>query len=736
MTLPDTNAVRLTQRIATLYAEDPQFAAAQPSEAVSAAIDDPSLRLTELVRIVMEGYADRPALGQRAVQLVTDPRTGRTTTELLPRFETISYTELWKRARAAATALSAEGVRPGDRVCILGFSSVDYTVVDLSLVRIGAVSVPLQTSAPVTQLRPIVTETEPTVIATSIDYLDDAVQLALTGHAPTRLVVFDYRPEVDDQREALQSARSRLAQDKNAVVLETLADLLARGADLPTVPAFVSEQDNPMALLLYTSGSTGTPKGVICPDWLVAKSWRRSRVTAVGPHGPDPSIVLGFMPMSHLLGRHVILYKTLGYGGTVYFAAKSDLSTLTEDLALVRPTQVHFVPRVWEMLYEEFSSEVDRLAAQQPDRSAESVREQVLDDLRQNLLGGRVITAITGSAPTSPQLRDWVQSLLDDVHLLDAYGSTEAGAVFADGRLSRPPITDYKLVDVPELGYFLTDQPYPRGELLVKSVDMFPGYYRRPEVTAQVFDSDGFYRTGDVFAELEPDRLMYLDRRNSVQKLAQGEFVTISKLEAVFTSAALIRQVYVYGDSARAYLLAVVVPTEDALGRYDSEQLKALIMDSLGSAAKAAGLQSYEIPRDVLVEPEPFSLENGLLTGIRKLARPKLKAHYGPRLDDLYAELDEKQSDELRALRIEGSARPVLETVGRAAAAILGTAVTDLGAGVGFTDLGGDSLSAVRLAKLLGEIFEVDVPVGVIVSPAADLAAIANYIEAQRSGAG
>ena len=81
-----------------------------------------------------------------------------------------------------------------DRVCVLGFASVDYTILDLALILLGAVAVPLQTSAPVSQLRPIVAETEPSVIASSVDYLADAVELVLAGHAPARLVVFDYQP--------------------------------------------------------------------------------------------------------------------------------------------------------------------------------------------------------------------------------------------------------------------------------------------------------------------------------------------------------------------------------------------------------------------------------------------------------------------------------------------------------------------------------------------------------------
>ncbi|MCA2323292.1 AMP-binding protein, partial [Mycobacterium intracellulare] len=334
------------------------------------------------------------------------------------------------------------------------------------------------------------------------------------------------------------------------------------------------------------------PKGAMYPQSNVGKMWRRGSKNWFGESAA--SITLNFMPMSHVMGRG-ILYGTLGNGGTAYFAARSDLSTLLEDLELVRPTEMNFVPRIWETLYGEFQRQVERRLADGADR--ETVEAQVLAEQRQYLLGGRFIFAMTGSAPTSPELKAWAESLLQ-MHLMDGYGSTEAGMVLFDGEIQRPPVIDYKLVDVPDLGYFSTDRPHPRGELLLRTENMFPGYYKRAETTANVFDEDGYYRTGDVFAEIAPDRLVYVDRRNNVLKLAQGEFVTLAKLEAVFGNSALIRQIYVYGNSAQPYLLAVVVPTEEALADNDLESLKPKIADSLQKVAKETGLQSYEVPRD------------------------------------------------------------------------------------------------------------------------------------------
>lgn len=599
-------------------------------------------------------------------------------------------------------------MRPGDRVCVLGFNSVDYATIDIALGTIGAVSVPLQTSAAISSLQPIVAETEPSLIASSVNQLPDAVELILAGdHVPGKLVVFDYQPQVDDQREAVEAAAARLAD--SGVAVEALADVLRRGKDLPAVEPPASDEDS-LALLIYTSGSTGAPKGAMYPQSNVGKMWRRGSKNWFGESAA--SITLNFMPMSHVMGRG-ILYGTLGNGGTAYFAARSDLSTLLEDLELVRPTEMNFVPRIWETLYGEFQRQVERRLADGDagPEARETVAAAVLEEQRQYLLGGRFIFAMTGSAPTSPELKAWAESLLQ-MHLMDGYGSTEAGMVLFDGEIQRPPVIDYKLVDVPDLGYFSTDRPHPRGELLLRTENMFPGYYKRAETTANVFDEDGYYRTGDVFAEIAPDRLVYVDRRNNVLKLAQGEFVTLAKLEAVFGNSPLIRQIYVYGNSSQPYLLAVVVPTEEALADNDLESLKPKIADSLQKVAKETGLQSYEVPRDFIIETTPFTLENGLLTGIRKLAWPKLKAHYGDRLEQMYAELAAGQANELAELRRSGAAAPVAQTVSRAAAALLGATAGDLSADAHFTDLGGDSLSALTFGNLLREIFDVDVPVG------------------------
>ena len=728
----DTQEDRLARRVAELYASDPQFRGAEPIPAVIEAASRPALRLAPLLQTLVEGYADRPALGQRARELVTDPATGRTSARLLPRFETVSYRDLWARVAAIAGAWRHDPVHPlspGDFVATVGFASPEYLIVDLVCAYLGLVSVPLQHNAPVSRMKPIIAEVEPRVLAVSAEYLDLAVESALESAALRRLVVFDYQPEVDDQRENLELARRRLHDAGMTVVVETLAEVVERGTAVPPEPLYTAGTDERLAMIMYTSGSTGAPKGAMYTERMLINLW-----TAPFLESETPVFNVNFMPLNHLGGRMPLVSSFLA-GGTSYFVPESDLSTLFEDWTLVRPTEMGLVPRVVDMLFQRYRSAVDRRISQGTDAAVAEAEAAV--EVRERLLGGRVVGGFVGTAPLAGEMKAFIDACLD-VHIADGYGLTEVGMVTRDTVVARPPVIDYKLIDVPELGYFLTDKPYPRGEVLIKTETATPGYYKRPDVTAEVFDADGYYRTGDVMAEIEPDRLVYVDRRNNVLKLAQGEFVAVARLEAVFAGAPLVRQIFVYGNSERASLLAVVVPTADAVASFadDPAALRAALHESLQRTAKAAELQSYEVPIDFLVESEPFSATNGLLSGVGKLLRPKLKEHYGERLEQLYADLAAAQVDELRALRDTAADQPVLETLTRAARALLGSADADVDRDAHFIDLGGDSLSALTFSNLLQEIFGVEVPVGVIIGPATNLGQLAEYIETERvSGA-
>ncbi|MGW1728879.1 carboxylic acid reductase [Streptomyces sp. NPDC002306] len=715
-----TTDLREERRAARLCAGDQELRDVLPRESVAQAIRRPGQSIASMAAMVMDAYADRPALGERAREAVTDPATGRTELRLLPRFDMITYRELGDRTEAVAAEWHHDERHPvakGDFVCVLGGTSAEHALIDLACFRLAAVCVPLQGSTSAAGLMPILAETGPHLLAVSIDVLDTAVDVALDSPTVARVVVFDHRPDADDERTRIADARRRLAQAGRRMSLDLLDDVIERGRALPAAPMPEADPDR-LSLLVYTSGSTGMPKGAEYTERLGCRLWQSWFETA-----DRPCITVNYMPLSHLFGR-TALFTTLARGGINHFVARSDLSTLFEDIGLVRPTELLLVPRVCDMLHQRFRSAVDDAGNADEAGRTEKIKTQ----LREEFLGGRVMWAAVGSAPLSAEMREFVESVLDlPVH--DGYGSTEAGPITVDHKVGRPPVLEYKLVDVPELGYMLTDMPYPRGELLVRSETLIPGYYKRPDVTADVFDADGFYHTGDVMAEIGPDELVYVDRRKNVLKLAQGEFVALSHVEATFATDPLVRQIFVYGNSERSYLLAVIVPPEDALS--GDGDLPARLHESLRRTAAEAGLNAYEIPRDFLIETEPFSTDNGLLSETRKLMRPRLTSRYGPQLEQLYTELADRESAALSELRHRGADRPVLDTVLKAVGAVVGGQdFTDPDAH--FTDLGGDSLSALTLSELLGQIFGFEVSVGVLISPANNLRKVAEHIESEQ----
>ncbi|WP_264077588.1 carboxylic acid reductase [Mycolicibacterium houstonense] len=696
-------ATGAAERAARLYAADPQFRDCVPLAEVSTAVRREDLGLAAVIGAVMTGYADRPALGRQH---------GSRSAPV-----TISYRQLWTRIGAIAAEWRGHHrfpLRDGEFVCTLGFAGPDYTTVDLACALADAVTVPVPYGAPAAQLIRVLAETRASVLAVSADQLGTAVEAALADTGVRRLIVFDDHFENDDARAAFDAARLRLLRARRPVLAEPLAEIVRRGHRLPLALRGAPAPDR-LVGLSYTSGSTGHPRAAMYTERMVANTWRN-------PVGV-PMISYNYMPMSHYGGKSLVL-TTLASGGTAYFATAPDLATLFDDLASVRPTVLPLIPRVSELLFGWYQREYHRRLT--PGADPEAVRGRVMTELREEVLGGRLLLAASGSAPLAPELAAFIESCLG-IHVAIGYGTTETGNVLNDGRVVRPPVIDYKLVDVPELGYFGTDRPHPRGELLVKSEILSPGYFGRPDATDAAFDDEGYYHTGDIMAEVAPDHLRYVDRRNNVIKLSQGEFVALSHLESMFVASPCVRQIFVYGSGERDFVLAVVIPEPTTA---HPQPTKAVILESLRQIARANGLRPYEVPRDIVIDSRPFSVGNGLLTTTAKLARAALTAHYRDELERMYVDIADRRVFELAALRREAATASARDTVCRAATATLG--VPGLDGDTVLSAIGVDSLTALTLTTLLSDLFGVMVSTAVVLDPARNLAGVAHHIETSR----
>ncbi|WP_437306415.1 thioester reductase domain-containing protein [Sorangium sp. So ce388] len=744
----DTLLTRSMERCVRLLQTDEELRRALPSPQALARIR--SCRTTiESVATAFELYADRPCVGQRALDPAAPAADGEP--RYLPEFRAESFAAVWARVEAFASGLRHDRLADtGEFIGITGFGSPDWVVAGLACMYLSAVSVPLQTNMIPADLQHVVGEAELACIVCSVDQLARLEAVLPRCPSVRSIVVMDLADGDRSGQDELERARRALRALESGgrrLAVRTLREVERLGRREGTVPKVLPQQRgerDPLMTLMYTSGSTGSPKGAMLPESLWRRYWQ---LAFTGSHDPRlellPHVGFNYSPMNHFIGRSQV-GRSLMRGGVTHFVLRSDMSTLFEDIRLARPTTLFLVPRVAEMVYQQFQAELLRRSRGQGDAMRRRIEGELMAETRASLLGDRLLLATIGSAPTPPEILSFLKRCFQ-VPIFEGYGSTEASSLTFDNRLDREVVAEFKLVDVPELGYRTTDEPYPRGELHVRSRLMVPGYYKNERATAELFDDEGLMNTGDIVEQRGPDTLVWIDRARNVLKLSQGEFVATSRLEVLYSGGSpFIQQVYLYGNSARSYLLAVVVPDlGEASARLrerglepDGVPLKQLLRGEIDRVAREHQLRGYEIPRDLLVETAPFTQENGLLTQTQKPARARLKARYGARLEELYAAIERTQVEELHELRAEGEAGPAsaARTVKRALEAALGLADVAPRSAQSFAQLGGDSLSAVRLSRAIEELSGVNVPVGLVLNPTSSVGAIVDHLERALSG--
>lgn len=666
------------KRLRDMERHDPGVKANSTSKADLAWIAE-GQHAADLIARACERYRDRPCLALR---------------EAHSDYRAISYSQLWQRALALADGLRREDwVKPGALVGLCGFSSVDWVVADLACLCLGAVTVPVDSSISAEDMAHVLRETGLSCLISEFSplarlagtlcesaSLQAVLAMAVEGERPRA-------PEVGARWGWLDHVESS-----------------AEAAVTPVAPA------GPDALfsVVYTSGSTGAPKGVM----LTHGRWTQTLRDSLG-RAAVPRLTVGYLPLSHMAGR-INLYSTLMGGGCVSMVVKSDMSTLLDDIARARPTHLLLVPRVSGLLYQQFQHEMlrhGRLGTL--DRMLEDpVGREVCRKMRDDLLGGRLCFVHVGAAPTPADVTRFLWKGLA-VHVTDLYGSTEMGPVTVNGKVH--DFVKYCLVDRPELGFTRHDKPHPRGELAIKSPRATSGYFNNPEATEGLFH-DGYMLTGDIVEEVAPGQLVWLDRRQNVLRLAQGEFVNVSRLEELFCAESpFIDQCYLYGNAWHSYLLAVIVPSESVFDTApEPAEQKSLLRHELARVASERELKGHEIPRDFLLERQPFTVENGLLSSANKPRRPNLKARFGPELEALYLAMEERQRS-----RLSEPGLPIEERLKGALTLTLGVESPDLDAS--FAHLGGDSLSALRLAELLSQTCGLEVGVADLLDPTAPL---------------
>uniref|UniRef100_A0A7N8X919 Long-chain-fatty-acid--CoA ligase n=1 Tax=Mastacembelus armatus TaxID=205130 RepID=A0A7N8X919_9TELE len=427
-----------------------------------------------------------------------------------------------------------------------------------------------------------------------------------------------------------------------------------------------------LALICFTSGTTGFPKGaVITHGNIISNTAAFIQVTEIHCMLNLHDIHISYLPLAHMFER-VVQGVILSQGARIgYF--QGDIRLLMDDLKTLQPTVFPVVPRLLNRMFDKVFGQANtplkrwlldfafrRKEAEMKSgvMRKDSMWDKLIFRKVQVSLGGRVRLMITGAAPVSPTILTFLRAALG-CQFYEGYGQTEctAGCTMSmpgdwtAGHVGPPlPCNVVKLIDVAEMNYLAVNG---EGEVCVKGPNVFQGYLKDPERTAEAIDKDGWLHTGDIGKWLPNGTLKLIDRKKHIFKLAQGEYIAPEKIETIYNRSDPVAQIFVHGDSLQACLVGIVVPDPDLLpfwskrkgidGSYselcNNKDVKKAILEDILRLGKEAGLKSFEQVRDIALYPEMFSVQNGLLTPTLKAKRAELQKHFREQIDELYAKI-------------------------------------------------------------------------------------------------
>ncbi len=563
------------------------------------------------------------------------------------RWQDVSWSELARRARDVSDGLAALGIRPGDRVAVIGDTNLEWMIADLGILGAGAITATIYQSNQAEECRYILDDAGARLV-----FCDSAVQVAkirdVKGRLPALEGIVRAQGSAADGFERTLGDLERLGQEWRKANPRAHEDRVARLG-----PADV-------ATLIYTSGTTGNPKGVVLThgNW----AYEAAAVESIRVISADDVILL-FLPMAHSFAK-VIQAAWLATGCSCAFVESMD--KIMDNASEVRPTVMPAVPRIFEKAYNTVISKgfaspglkgkLFRLAMESFDTYAEARsagksyssfgllvgRKLVFPKLTAALnerFGGRMRFFVSGGAPLSPKIAWFFDTL--GFTILEGYGLSETSAA---SFVNRPGQNKIGTVGPPVPGSEV--KIAEDGEILIRGPGVMKGYWNKPEATAEVL-KDGWLLTGDI-GHLDGGHLRITDRKKDIIVTAGGKNVAPQNLENDLKTDPLLSQVMVHGDR-RKFLSAIITLNEENARKWATEHgipataplhTHPAVIARIQHAIDALNARqaSYATIKRFAIAPKDFAQETGELTPTLKVKRKVVTQRYQAVLDAFYAE--------------------------------------------------------------------------------------------------
>jgi long-chain acyl-CoA synthetase len=534
------------------------------------------------------------------------------------------------------------GINKDDKIAIISNNRPEWNFADYASQQCGAISVPVYPTISLHDLIFILNDAQvKLVFVSSADLYQKVAEAAKQAPSVKFIYSFNQIEGVAHWTELYENGKKSPAKEK----IETIKSQID-GNDLLTI--------------LYTSGTTGTPKGVMLShNNLLSNSFASQYLCPFQKEWK----ALSFLPLNHVYERMLnTLYIYLGLG--IYYA--ESLETIGDNLKEVKPQVFATVPRLLEKVYDKIVAKGHEqtgikktlffwaldLGLKYELNGANgwwyemqlAIANKLVFSKWREALGGNVTAAVSGGAALQPRLARVFNAA--KIVVLEGYGLTETSPVVAVNSFKPNGIM---FGTVGEVIDGVTVKIAEDGEILVKGPNVMLGYYNRPDATAEVIDTEGWFHTGDIGKFIDNRYLKITDRKKEIFKTSGGKYIAPIMIENKLKESPYIEQALVVGENQK-FAAALIVPAFAAIKDYCSKQQIAYnthddliknkaINDLINAAVEEANqtLAPYETIKKVILMNREWTIENAEMTPKLSLKRKVIIEANKTQIDKMFS---------------------------------------------------------------------------------------------------
>ena len=570
-------------------------------------------------------------------------------------WKSYTWNEFSYKVKVVSNALLNFGVKPQENIGIFSQNSVQYIFCDFGAWGVRAVTIPFYATSSEQQIQFMINDAKVRFLFVGEQEQYDKAHRVFS-HCPTmeRIIIFDNNVKIDPN-------------DSNAVYFD---DFLKLGENLPrqteVEKLYKEASPDDLANILYTSGTTGDSKGVMLSHLqysaAIEANDRAVKVT-------ENDRVLNFLPYAHIFEKGWTIL-CISEGATLI--VNTDPHEVQKSMKETHPTSMCAVPRFWEKVYTGVKEKIDSAnpiqrklfkhalavgrkhnieylsRGKRPPLALHMEYEmynKTLFSLVRHELGLEHTNIFpTAGATVSSHVEEFVHSI--GLTMVVGYGLTESLATVTCDRVGEKP---YTIGSVGRPIHNIKIKISDEGEVCLKGPTITKGYYNRPDITAQSFDDEGYFKTGDS-GYMKDGELFLKDRIKDLFKTSNGKYIAPQMIEAKLLVDKFIDQIVIIADQ-RKFVSALIIPEYGALEKYaqangisftsredlcSNGKIHQMITERIETLQQQ--LAHYEQIKRFTLLPKPFTMESGELTNTLKMRRKVINEHYKNEIEIMYAE--------------------------------------------------------------------------------------------------